>query len=260
MRIALALMLGMGLLLASCQSSPNPPAVSAPAAAAAGPDVAQLDLIHPLTFGKKDGRSAVVGCSERIVEVPFVHRHLPYPFRGRLLDVGYRESEIIYQMSSLGFDTWGIDIRPAAADFPGVHYVEGDVIKYPFEPHSFDVVIGLSTVEHIGLFAYGNIARDPDGDLHALQAIHRMLKPSGRLLLTVPFGKHGVAEWYRVYDHEALLGRLKTAGFRIEVEDFWSKKDDVRWVPTPWKEAEQLDSISAGARAVACIVARPLAR
>jgi hypothetical protein len=87
-----------------------------------------------------------------------------------------------------------------------------------------------------------------------------MLKPSGRLLLTVPFGKHGVAEWYRVYDHEALLNRLKTAGFRVEVEDFWSKKDDVRWVPTPWKEAERLDSISTGARAVACIVARPLAR
>lgn len=152
------------------------------------PSEGQLDLIHPLTFGRKDGRPAVVGCSERIVEVPFVHRHLPYPFRGRLLDVGYLESEMIYQAASLGFDTWGIDIRPPTAEFPGVHYVQGDVIQHAFEPGSFNVVIGLSTVEHIGLHAYGNTALDPEGDLHALQAIHRALKPTGRLILTVPFG------------------------------------------------------------------------
>ena len=92
----------------------------------------QADLLHPLTFGEKNGKRAVVGCTERIVEVPFVLRHLPYPFRGRVLDVGYLESEVIYQLASLGYETWGIDIRPPAAEFPGVHFIQGDVIKYPF--------------------------------------------------------------------------------------------------------------------------------
>jgi len=220
----------------------------------------QLDLLHPLTFGEKDGRRAVVGCTERIVEVPFVHRHLPYPFRGRLLDVGYLESEIIYQAASLGFETWGIDIRPAAAQFPGIHYVQGDVVKYPFEPHSFDVVVALSTVEHIGLRAYGNVELDPAGDLHALQAIHRALKPGGRLILTVPFGKRGVAEWQRIYDYDALHALLRGAGFRVEAEDFWTKQGHVRWVPTPWKEAEQVDSVTLGAMAVAGVVAKPIPR
>lgn len=245
-------------LLAGCQAGTNPPVQSAPPAVAPPPASSQLDLIHPLTFGRKDGRAAVVGCSERIVEVPFVHRHLPYPFRGRLLDVGYLESEVIYQAASLGFDTWGIDIRPPAAEFPGVHYIQGDVIQYAFEPRSFDVVIGLSTVEHIGLHAYGNTAADPQGDLHALQAIHRALKPTGRLILTVPFGRRGAADWERIYDHASLLARLRAAAFSLQTEEYWTKEGDVRWVPTPWREAERVDSVSHGALAVACVVARPL--
>ncbi len=248
------------VLLCGCEPSGELPSPNPPADVVAPPSEDQLDIIHPLAFGQKDGKPVVIGCSERIVEVPYVLRHLPYPFRGRLLDVGYLESEIIYQTASLGFDTWGIDIRPTAAEFPGVHYVQGDVIKYPFEASSFDVVIALSTVEHIGLHAYGNLEADPEGDLHALQAIRRILKPGGRLLLTVPFGRRGSAEWYRVYDHDALQGLLKGAGFRAVAEDYWTKQGAVSWVPTPWKEAEQVDSISHHVMAVACLVARPLAK
>lgn len=217
----------------------------------------QLDMNHPMSFGMKDGRPALLGCSERIVEIPFVHRNLPYPFRGRLLDVGYRESEIIYEMASLGFDTWGIDIRPSVAEYPGVRYVQGDVIKYPFEASSFDAVIALSTVEHIGLIAYGNSAKDPDGDLHALQAIHRILKPTGRLLLTVPFGKRGATNWYRVYDQKALLALLKGSGFAAEIQNCWTQQG-IRWAPATWQKAEQIDSIAHHVKSVVCVMARPV--
>lgn len=245
----LAAVMGMALLIVSpVGRSGSPPQASD-----------QLDLIHPLSFGVKDGRPAVTGCSERIVEVPFVHRNLPYPFRGRLLDVGYRESEIIYETASLGFETWGIDIRPPMAEYPGVQYVQGDIIKYPFAAGSFDVVIALSTVEHIGLMAYGNTAKDPEGDVHALQAIHRILKTSGRLILTVPFGKRGRTDWYRVYDHQALEALLSGSGFVVETEDYWSK-EGVRWIPTPWSKAEQIDSVTHHVKAVACVRARPSAR
>ncbi len=238
--------MGLGLLIALCAGGAgSPPQANN-----------QLDLIHPLFFGIKEGRPAVLGCSERIVEVPFVHRNLPYPFRGRLLDVGYRESEIIYEAASLGFETWGIDIRPPLVEYPGVRYVHGDVIKYPFQAQSFDVVILLSTVEHIGLIAYGNTAKDPEGDLHALQAVHRILKPSGRLILTVPFGRRGGADWYRVYDHQALRELLGRSGFSVETEDYW-KKDGVRWTPAHWSAAERIDSVTHHVQAVACVLARP---
>lgn len=250
----------VAVLLGGCKQSAQRQSQETSANQDAPSSEDQLDIIHPLAFGEKDGRPAVVGCSERIVEVPFVLRHLPYPFRGRLLDVGYLESEIIYQTTSLGFDTWGIDIRPAAADFPGAHYIQGDVIKYRFAPNSFDVVIALSTIEHVGLHAYGNLEADADGDLHALRAIHRILKPGGRLLLTVPFGRRATAEWYRVYDHVALQGLLKAAGLRVEAEDYWTKQGAVSWVPTPWEDAEQVDSVTHHVMAVACLVARPVTK
>ena len=122
------------------------------------------------------------------------------------------------------------------------------------------MAIALSTVEHIGLHAYGNIDLDPQGDWHALQAIRRALKPDGRLILTVPFGRRGVAEWQRIYDHSALQELLRDSDFRIEAENYWTKQGEVQWVPTPWREAEQVDSISGGAKAVACVVGRPLRR
>jgi SAM-dependent methyltransferase len=245
-----------------CGPTAQKPAAAQPSEKASPQAQKPFDVLHPLTFGEKNGRLAVVDCTERIVEIPFMHRHLPNPFRGRVLDVGYLESEGIFQVASLGFDTWGIDIRPPAVAFPGVHFIQGDVIQYPFEPHSFDVVTAISTVEHIGLHAYGNVEADPQGDLHALQAVQHALKPSGRLILTVPFGKLGMAEWYRVYDHKALLALLQDSGFRIEAADYWIKRGDVSWVPTPWKEAEKVDSVTPGPLplGVVGVVARPARR
>ena len=216
------------------------------------------EINYPLTLGFVAGKPAVVRCSERIIEVPFVHRNLPYPFRGRVLDVGCRESEVIFQLASLGYEAWGIDIRPALVSFPGVHYVEDDVCRHPFPSGYFDVAISLSTVEHIGLGGYGNAKPDEQGDLHALQAVHRALNPGGRLILTVPFGKRGDTGWYRVYDHQRLEDLLARSGFKTETEDYW-RAQGIGWTPTTWTEAEQADSQSdETARGVACILARPL--
>lgn len=214
----------------------------------------QLDLNHPLQFESRDGHAQIAWCSERIVEVPFVLRNLPYPFRGKVLDVGYRESEISYQTASLGFETWGIDLRPPLVNYPGVRYVRGDICTYSLPRQYFNVVIALSTVEHIGLMAYGNEKVDMDGDLHALQAIHGILKPSGRLLLTVPFGQPGKTSWYRVYDHRALHSLLSRAGFQAEIENFWLHRGNGGWAPVPWTQAQQVNSTEK-VQAVACVVA-----
>jgi len=214
----------------------------------------QLDLNHPLQFEIRDGHAQIAWCSERIVEVPFVLRNLPYPFRGKVLDVGYRESEIIYETASLGFETWGIDLRPPLVNYPGVRYVRGDIRTESLPRRYFNVVIVLSTVEHIGLMAYGNEKVDIDGDLHALQAIHGILKPSGRLLLTVPFGQPGKTSWYRVYDYRALHSLLTRAGFRAEIENFWLHRGNGGWAPVPWTQAQQINSTEK-VQAVACVVA-----
>jgi SAM-dependent methyltransferase len=214
-------------------------------------------ILHPLAFTLEDGQLTIGRCTERIVEVPFVLRNLTYPFRGRVLDVGYLESEVIFQLVSLGYETWGIDIRPQLLKFPGIHAVQGDVRQYPFPDAYFDTVIVLSTVEHIGLVAYGNANYDSEGDLHALQAVNRVLKTDGSLLLTVPFGRQGKTPWYRVYDHHALLALLTNAGFKVETENYWSA-NGIQWVPGSWAQVEQVDSLTGEvARGVACIRAQP---
>ncbi|MGH9352956.1 MAG: methyltransferase domain-containing protein, partial [Terriglobia bacterium] len=214
-----------------------------------------LDLNHAYLYSLKDGRPVLALCNERIVEIPFVHRHLPYPFEGRVLDVGSRESQMSFELSSLGFEIWALDIREVRAKFPGVKHLRADIRLTPFESKSFDVVIALSTLEHIGLVAYGSVDYDEEGDAHALEEIHRVLKPDKRLLLTVPFGVRGKADAYRVYDHDALLELLARCGFEIETEDYWYQKG-MPWVPAHWSEAEMIDSLTHGAKAVACIVAR----
>jgi len=222
------------------------------------PSGQQLDILHPLTFAQREGQPVIVRCTERIVEAPFVHRNLPYPFRGRVLDVGYRGSPLIYELASLGFETWGIDIRPPLVKFPDVEYVIGDICRYQFPPAYFDVVISLSTIEHIGLRGYGNVDYNPEGDLHALQAMHRALNPSGRLILTVPFGRPGETLTSRYYDHQSLLALLAGAGFEVETEDYWHQPE-IQWVPTSREVAEQTDSLTANlTRAVACIRAKPV--
>jgi SAM-dependent methyltransferase len=211
-------------------------------------------LNQPLRFRIDAVGAAFAGCNERIVEIPFIHNKLPHPFRGRVLDVGCCESQICFEIGCLGFEAWGIDIRPQLLRFPGVFYVQGDICRNPFAPASFDVVIACSTVEHIGLITYGNADYTPEGDRHAVEAIHRILRAGGKLILTVPFGEGGAVDWYRVYNYESLR-RLVPAGlFKIQDEEFWVMRE-LRRIPAGRSEAEQVDSLSDGARAVACISA-----
>lgn len=214
------------------------------------------ELNMPLRFRLVNGHPVVAQCNERIVEIPFVHRALPSPFRGRVLDVGCRESQLCFEVSCLGFETWAIDIRPQPIRFPGVHYVQADICRDPFTSAVFDVIIACSTIEHIGLLTYGNEELNPEGDSLAIMAIYRLLKTEGRLILTVPFGRPGATDWYRVYDYESLHKLLSPNIFKIQKEGFWLK-DNLCWISGSWQEAEQVDSLSQGACAVACVVVRP---
>ncbi|MGH9400998.1 MAG: glycosyltransferase [Terriglobia bacterium] len=245
---------GVPSFAAQAPAQIRPPAVAQPPSPFQN-TAGLIDLNHAYLYSFKDGRPALAMCNERIVEIPFVHRHLPYPFEGRVLDVGSRESQMAFELSCLGFESWALDIREVRAAFPGVKHLRADIRSTPFESKSFDVVIALSTLEHIGLVAYGNVDYDEEGDVHALEEIHRILKPEKKLLLTVPFGVRGKADAYRVYDHDALLGWLAQCGFEVEKEDYW-RQSGLPWSPAHWSEAEMTDSLANGAKAVACIVAR----
>ena len=75
----------------------------------------------------------------------------------------------------------GIDLEPgivdtATARLPGVEVVAADVRRMPFDDASFDTVLSNSTLDHF-----------PDtGQIHvALRELARVLRPGGRLLVTL---------------------------------------------------------------------------
>ena len=102
----------------------------------------------------------------------------------------------------------GVDVSPAAVEAARARGLDARVIEdagtLPFEDASFDGVLCTEVLEH--LF-------DPLG---ALEEIRRVLRPGGRVVMTVP----NVAHWrYRV--DLALFGRFNPRADRLSATEPW---------------------------------------
>lgn len=93
----------------------------------------------------------------------------------------------------------------------GIRYIRGDCMSTGLPDASADAVCLISTLEHVGLGRWGD-PLDVHGDEKAMREAHRILKPDGHLILTVPYGYPMVVfNKHRIYDD----GRLAKvcAGF-----------------------------------------------
>jgi SAM-dependent methyltransferase len=201
--------------------------------------------------------------TERVLEYPFIHEQVPLG-RGRCLDVGSGNSLLPLELASKGYQVWSIDLKKGYRALEGMSNfipMQGDIRKTDFPNEFFDVVTAVSCIEHVGL---GNSNPEFFADREAVREIRRILKLSGRLLMTVPYGKagfwrdKGVAQW-RVYDSPSLAGLL--AGLHVEQIEF-GVLDGVCWRPGTSEEAEGIDSVSRPvwhcSSAVAMVAARRL--
>jgi SAM-dependent methyltransferase len=187
---------------------------------------------------------------ERIIEHIFVHTRLPRP-PARVLDLGCAESTNAVEMAGLGFEVVGADARAVPFQHPALRVVRTDIGSLPFADGSFDVVVSLSTLARLGLDRCG----PPPGRATPARVIaeaRRVLRPGGRFILTLPFGRPALTRARQVYDGgmlDALLEpfqRIETA-FGVRDGEAWSYTTDVSL-------AEQADS-GARVSAVALVVA-----
>lgn len=134
---------------------------------------------------------------------------LHFPHGARVLEIGCAEDDWMTPMLAQRPDLniLGIDWR--ACDRPG-RVIQADVLTHDFPPESFDAILGISSIEHIGLGHYDADPLDVDGDRHCMQRAARWLKPGGFVYLDVPhadaFHVHGTE--YRAYDDDAAVTRL----------------------------------------------------
>jgi SAM-dependent methyltransferase len=202
---------------------------------------------------------APAGTDERVVEVPWVLSRLAT--EGRVLEVGYAFAETAYLGALLrsGADVVGADL--ATRDVGALEAVEADVRDLPFEDGSFDQVLLVSTLEHVGAQndVYG-LAVEPDADARpaALRELRRVLRGSGSLVVTVPLGEPGDYGWFRQEDERGWGRLFARAGFFVDEREVYELTDD-GWRASPDFRADGVLYGSRGpaASAVLCAELRP---
>jgi len=159
--------------------------------------------------------------------------------RVRVLDVGGADSRLARTLAELGFDVTVIDVLDV--DHGRARFVRANILEHDFPEEHFDVIIAISTIEHVGLPAYGQKVLDPDGDTKAMGKLYRWLKRGGFAILTVPYGKpHHPPDFERVYNKETLAKRILSGGWEV-VSALYVCQHAV-WQPCTRETAEERDS------------------
>jgi len=176
---------------------------------------------------------------ERIVEYPWLFSRLPAG-SGNLLDAG---SVLNYQFL-LAHPTLAqkrIFISTLAPEMncycsQAVSYVYEDLRNSCFRDDYFDWIACLSTIEHIGLdntllYTQDASKREQDGDAYivVIKELKRVLKPGGRLFLSMPYGRRSNHGWFQVFDAE-MIDHVRNVFMPRECVESYFKYQDDGWV------------------------------
>lgn len=130
---------------------------------------------------------------ERETCVPTLRRFLSGGGK-RILESGCGSGRWMAFFERLGHRAVGVDdsagpLRLAHSRDAAMRLVRGDAVDCPFASASFDAVFSSYVAEHF-----------PDGPARLFREIHRMLKPGGLLIVTVPYDN----AFRRLFTHRVL--------------------------------------------------------
>jgi SAM-dependent methyltransferase len=141
------------------------------------------------------------------------------PEAGRVLDVGCGTGETLVAIRSAHphLDATGVDISPVAVDRARAAGFAAEVAvlpDLPFPDATFDAIACMETLEHVS---------DAAG---SVRSFARVLKPGGRLVLTVPNGAHDLEPIHVHRWTESRLRRLLSSAFSAIVIQAHTEKGE----------------------------------
>jgi SAM-dependent methyltransferase len=157
--------------------------------------------------------------AKRQLVLDLLSRHAPAP--GRLIEGGVGSARNLLEFQAHGYDVAGLDIMPESVSHAherGLSDVQvHDLTQpWPFPNASADVVVLLDVLEHL-----------PD-PVSTLGHMHAVLRPGGRVILTVPAHQWLYGDWdaalghYRRYRPSEVRRHATEAGFAVERLSYWN--------------------------------------
>jgi SAM-dependent methyltransferase len=205
---------------------------------------------EPARFLEAPARS-----DERAVEIPWALSRLGGA--RRVLDVGSANAQPSYLAGLVAAgipDLVGVDL--AAAEVPGMRTVVADVRELPFADSSFELVLCVSTLEHVGRDnrVYGGGEEREGGELEALRELRRVTADGGRIVVTVPCGEDEDHGWFVQREPTAWNALFLEAGLRVEEEEIYAHG------PEGWRAASDFDpsGVRYGDRRAAAVLCATL--
>lgn len=190
--------------------------------------------------------------NERVVEIPWMLSRLGRP--EAVLDVGSAGATYHASLIESGARRIvALDTRTFDAPDP-IEVAIASAAQLPeWWAETFDVVLCISVLDHVGLDAYGNLA-DESALERVISEIRRVLKPQGRFLATFPVGRAQITTHpgggQRVFGSDDLK-RLLTNWSMVTETAYRLRGETYREVPI--EECADAEYLGDRAEAVACV-------
>jgi SAM-dependent methyltransferase len=167
----------------------------------------------------------------RYLELPWAMERLAARRGDRVLDLASPKLLAVH-LARRGIEVTTVDQlereigtwRAVGAGEPLLHLEVADGRALPFEEASFDHAYSISVLEHI----------PDDGDAIALRELARMVRPGGRVLVTLPHAPMYREDWLDgdVFANEPVEGRASSGGtthLESTGSSRWYRRSD--WTP-----------------------------
>lgn len=120
----------------------------------------------------------------RLLENPFAIYHVMSISPRKVLDIGCAKNTLALELATLGFNVTGVDLRDYPFFHPNFQFKKGNFLDVEFNSR-FDAITCISTFEHVGLGAYGEVPSEEVPAMFAKKVVSLLTK-NGYLVLTVP--------------------------------------------------------------------------